>query len=54
MSKSNHRRDSKVIADDGWDAWEILKRGSNDGSLPPQSFTNAKPRREDATRGLVQ
>ena len=44
----------KVIANDGRDAWEVLERGSNDDRLSPQSVTNAKPRREDATRGLVQ
>ena len=45
-SKSDHR-DNEVIAGDGWDAWEILGRGGNDGSLSPQLVTNPKPRRED-------
>ena len=52
--KSDHRRDSKVIVDDGQDAREVLGRGGNDGRLPPQSVDNTKPRWEDATRGLVQ
>ena len=51
--KSDHRRDDKVIADDERDAWEVLGRGGHDGRLP-QSVANAKPRWEDATRGLVQ
>ena len=51
--KSNHRWDNKVITDNGRDARELLGRGGNDGRLPPQSVANAKPRREDATRGLV-
>ena len=52
--KSDHRWDSKVLIDDGRDARTILGRGGNDGRLPPQSVANAKPRQEDATRGLVQ
>ena len=54
VPKLDHRRDSKVITNDGRDAWEVLEKDGNDGRLPPQSIANAKPRREDTTRGLVQ
>ena len=52
--KSDHRRDNKVIADDGQDAGEVMGRGGNDDRLPPQSVANAKPRWKDVTKGLVQ
>ena len=54
MLKSDYHWDGKVTTDDGWDAREVLGRDGHDGHLPPQSVANAKPRREDATRGQVQ
>ena len=52
MPKSDYCWDDKVTVDDGRDVWEVLGRDGHDGRLPPQSVANAKPRQEDATRGL--